>query len=131
MPASREHGDDGDSNDVINMMVQSLFSDVAMFTRDDLMEEVPDDVAFISESSETISLKKKLKEMHVLDALDFLSDEKNVIEEDVRATLLREHVQAMKNNLPTSHDEAWSHPDENFEFTGEKPLGRNFIASFM
>ena len=43
----------------------------------------------------------------------------------------REHVQALKDDSPTSHDEAWNHPDEFFESAGEKLSGRNFTASFM
>ena len=78
------------------------------------MEDAQDDVAFISESTETISLRKKSKETHVSDAWAFILDDGNHIEEDVRAFLLREHVQSLKDDLQTSHDQAWNHPDEIF-----------------
>ena len=52
--------------------------------------------------------------MHILDASDWILDDGNDIEEDVRATVLREWVQLLKEELPQSHDMAWNHPDEKF-----------------
>ena len=59
-------------------------------------------------------MKSKLSEFHILDALDFLNDDKIEMKEDTRSGLLREYVHELKGMLPTSYNEAWNHPDEKF-----------------
>ena len=67
-----------------------------------------------SDSDEYTNVKKKLSEMHILDGFDYLNDETNIMEDDIRSSLLREFVQELKGMLPSSYDEAWNHPDEKF-----------------
>jgi len=59
-------------------------------------------------------LKSKLSEFHILDAVDFLNDDKIEMKEDARSGLLREYVHELKGMLPTSYNEAWSLPDGKF-----------------
>ena len=72
------------------------------------------ELALYSDTKEYEALKTKLSKMHILDALDYVNDEKNDMKSDTREALLREYVQELKGMLPTSYDGAWNHPDPKF-----------------
>jgi len=107
-PLGRE---DDDEQQAFGMNAMAhLFSDYAFLARERMVlpksEKEP--------TAEIHSLRLRMEKMHILDALDFLNDEKNNISSYVRSELLREVVFALKENLPKSYTNAWDHPDPKF-----------------
>ena len=98
--------------DVTSIAINHLFGDFACLCRDSFLKEP--DIALYSDSTEYKNLKSKLSQLHIVDGLDYLNDEKNIMKEDTRSGLLREYVQELKGMLPNSYDEAWNYPDEKF-----------------
>lgn len=86
-----------------------LFGDLALFSSNDILSEKPEEQEF--ESSGVIKLRKKIEKMHVVDKLKCVQEDSDVNEDD-RLSVLREIVQELKDQLPTTYDEAWNHPDE-------------------
>ena len=91
--------------------VDHLFGDLAVFNSDEIVTDDSEELAFISEGSAVIKLRKKIEESHVVDQLKCVN-EANDIEEENKSTLLREIVQELKDQLPQTYDKAWNHPDE-------------------
>ena len=62
-----------------------LFDEVALFSRDILLGEKPDPM---TNDSLYIKFKNKLASMHILDALDYVNNGGNFIQDDVQALLI-------------------------------------------
>ena len=97
----------------MNHTIDNLFGDLSFVAWDNFMEEVPSEEAALSVSED---LRGRLKEMHILDRLDWINEDDNWDKTtmEMRGNLLRECVQELKDNLPTNYEEAWNHPDEKF-----------------
>ncbi len=72
------------------------------------------DIALYTDSNDYENVKSKSSDLHILDGLDYLNDDKIETKEYTRSGLFKEYVLELKGILPTSYDEAWSHPDGNF-----------------
>ena len=85
-----------------------LFGDFMFFARKTNMESVKMERKKI----ETQDIYVKLRNMHILDALDYLENEDgNNMPVQLRDELLRELILKLKSMLPKSYKEAWDHPD--------------------
>lgn len=80
---------DESGKDVTSIAINHLFGDLAFLCRDSFLKEP--DIALYSDSTEYKNLKSKLSQLHILDGLDYLNDEKNIMKEDTRSGLLREY----------------------------------------
>ena len=89
--------------DAASIAIDHLFGDLGLFCR----------ATFVKEREYT-KVKSKICNLHILERLDFLNNEKMEMKEDVRSDLLRECVHELKGMLPTSYNEAWNHPDRRF-----------------
>ena len=103
-----EHEEDNMS--LLMQTVEHLFGDLALFSTSEIVKDKSAELAFISEGREMLELREKLKDMHIVDKLDYVN-EKSEINEIDKSTILRELVQELKAELPKTYDEAWNHPD--------------------
>ena len=116
-PTHDDHEDEETKSDagreVMNHTIENLFEDLSFVAWDDFMEEIPSVEAALTISE---NLRDRLKHMHILDRLDWINDEGNrdKTNMDLRNSLLRECVQELKDDLPSTYEEAWDHPDEKF-----------------
>ena len=83
-----------------------LFDDFAFYMRETTMAAVE-----TTKSNDSDNLQNKLRQMHILDALDYLRNDDNNIPMKQRDECLREVVLLLKSELPKSYKEAWDHPD--------------------
>ena len=83
-----------------------LFDDFAFYMRETTMAAVE-----TTKSNDSDDLRNKLRQMHILDALDYLRNDDNNIPMKQRDECLREVVLILKSELPKSYKEAWDHPD--------------------
>ena len=113
-PAMKRDGLSGDQleRDGTSIAIDHLFGDLGFFCRASFIKET--DIALYSDTTEYVKVKSKICNLHILERLDFLNNEKMEMKEDVRSDLLRECVHELKGMLPTSYNEAWNHPDRRF-----------------
>lgn len=94
----------------INTMAH-LFGDYAFVARERMV--APKVAPF--ETTENIDyFRRKIKNIHILDALDILNDDTNDFPSGIRDELQREIIITLKDKLPGCYKEAWDHPDPKF-----------------
>ena len=112
-PEEEEVDNPGESNGELSLLMKTanhLFGDLALFNQNDMVKAKPDELAFVSEGSAVIKLRKKIEDLHVVAKLKCVEDASDVDEEDM-ATVLGEVVQELKDQLPQTYDENWNHSD--------------------
>ena len=86
------------------LAMDHLFADFAFYMREN-------DMGDVVSNKQAMELRDKLKQMHVLDAMEYLESKDNDVPTKQRDELLREIVLSLKSEIPKSYKEAWDHPD--------------------
>ncbi len=93
-PLGRE-GNDKLQGFLVNAMMH-LFGDYTFFAKESMVfqySKILKSENLMSKSTEnTNSIRPDIKNMHILDALNFLNDDKNIVQQEMRSELLREIV---------------------------------------
>ena len=79
--------------------VNHLYGDLALFSADEIVKDKTDELAFLSETKEVIKLREVIKDMHIVDKLNYVNSLKNIDKED-KSSVLRDIVQELKDWLP-------------------------------
>ena len=81
----------------------------ALFVKDQVQEIIKS--SYINKAE---VLKKRIKDMYILDALEYFTDENNKMPLHICRMLLRDIVSDLQDNILKTYDQAWNHPDEKF-----------------
>ena len=109
-PLGREVAGNEEPNRVENigegglLAMDHLFADFAFYMREN-------DMGDVVSNKQAMELRDKLKQMHVLDAMEYLESKDNDVPTKQRDELLRDIVLSLKSEIPKSYKEAWDHPD--------------------
>ena len=76
-----------------------LYGDLALFSADEIVKGKTDVLPFLSETKEVIKLREEIKNMHIIDKLNYVNSLKDIDEED-KSSVLRDIVQELQDQLP-------------------------------
>ena len=102
-----------DTIDMANLQLlmkerEPMFEEIALFGSSEILETKPVEMKAVENG--VGALKMKIEGLHIVDKLRCI-DEDVAADEDSKATLLRELVQDLKDQLPADYGGAWDHPD--------------------
>ena len=74
--------DETDNLSLLMKTVNNLYGDIALFSMDDILEDKPEEFAFVSEGDKVMKMQEEIENMHIIDKLNYIKKDMSIDEDD-------------------------------------------------